>query len=67
MKKVENKLMDKNRRINLYSGHESNIVAILQALGIFKPHVPEYSSAVIFEFLQLDNKYYVKVKKYFKN
>lgn len=62
MKKVKDGSADKNRKINLYSGHGTNIVAILQTLGIFKPHVPEYSSAVILEFLELNHKYYVKVK-----
>lgn len=66
MRKVEDGTMEKNRRINLYSGHETNIAALLQTLGIFKPHVPEFSSAVILEFVQSswNKKYYVKVKKF---
>lgn len=63
MLKVEQGLMDKNRRINLYSGHETNIAAVLQSLGVYKPHVPEYTSAVILELVQtMDTKYYVQVK-----
>lgn len=41
--------LDPPRKLFLYGGHELNIAAVLQALGVFKPHVPRYSSAVIFE------------------
>ncbi|XP_014217453.1 venom acid phosphatase Acph-1-like isoform X2 [Copidosoma floridanum] len=54
----------KNRRIALYSGHETNVAAVLQALGIFEPHVPAYSSAVLFELHAINNEYYVKVVRY---
>lgn len=48
-------------KIYLYSGHESNIAAMLHALGVYRPHVPEYSSAVILELQQIEQEYYVKV------
>ena len=48
-------------KLFLYSCHETNIVATLASLNIFDLHVPEYSSAVIIELLQEDNKYFVKV------
>nr|XP_046492664.1 venom acid phosphatase Acph-1-like isoform X1 [Neodiprion pinetum] len=44
-----------------YGGHEYNLASILAALGVFKPHVPYYSSAVIFELSKIDDKYFVKV------
>ena len=50
-------------KMSLYSGHETNIAALSQTLGIFKPHVPEYSSAVIIELYERSSQYYVKVKK----
>lgn len=48
-------------KIYLYSGHETNIASLLHAFGVYKPHVPEYSSAIILELLELDKEYYVKV------
>ncbi|XP_046741603.1 venom acid phosphatase Acph-1-like [Diprion similis] len=44
-----------------YGGHEYNVAAILAALGVFEPHVPYYSSAVIFELSKIDDEYFVKV------
>ncbi|XP_076625630.1 venom acid phosphatase [Colletes latitarsis] len=52
------------RKIYLYSGHENVVSAILHALQVYRPHVPEYSSAVIMELHELDNKYYVKILHY---
>jgi len=51
-----------NTKIYLYSGHETNIATLLYAFNVYKPHVPEYSSAVILELLQQNNEYYVKVR-----
>jgi len=51
-----------NTKIYLYSGHETNIATLLYAFNVYKPHVPEYSSAVILELLQQNNQYYVKVR-----
>ncbi|XP_058801327.1 venom acid phosphatase Acph-1-like [Phymastichus coffea] len=52
------------RKINLYSGHETNVVALLQTLGVFKYHVPQYGSAVIVELHEIDNQYYMKIIYY---
>ena len=52
---------DQTRKIYLYSGHETNVAAVLQALGVYTPHVPEYSSAVFIELHEHNSKYYVKV------
>lgn len=51
------------RKIYLYSGHETNIAAVLHGFKVYNPHVPEYSSAVIVELHEIRNKYYVKVRK----
>lgn len=61
MKAVSSGSIDKKQKIMLYSAHDLNIVAVLNALGVFYPHIPKFSSAVIVE-LHLTNKvFYVKV------
>lgn len=52
------------RKLYLYSGHETNIAALLQALNLYKPHVPAYSSSVILELHEIDNDFFVKVLHY---
>ncbi|KOC59082.1 Venom acid phosphatase Acph-1 [Habropoda laboriosa] len=51
-------------KLRLFSGHESNVAAVLHALDVYYPHVPEYSSAVILELHQIENIYYIKVLNY---
>lgn len=51
-------------KIHLFSGHESNIAAVLYALGAYYPHVPEYSSAIILELYHLNNAYYIQLVYY---
>ncbi|XP_046837682.1 venom acid phosphatase Acph-1-like isoform X2 [Vespa crabro] len=68
-KMVEDMLAFKNgklikRKMNLYSGHETNIGSMLSVLNVYKPHIPKYSSAVILELLQSNQTYYVKVVHY---
>jgi len=58
---AQNPTATPNTKIYLYSGHETNIAGMLHAFGVYKPHVPEYSSAVILELQQIDQEYYVKV------
>ncbi|XP_025271241.1 venom acid phosphatase Acph-1-like [Camponotus floridanus] len=53
-----------NTKLYLYSGHEANIASILHAFKLYKPHVPEYSSAVILELLEQNKQYYVKFLYY---
>lgn len=57
--------MQDQKKMYLYSGHESNVAAVLNSLGVYQPHVPEYSSAVIIEMHYLNNTFYVKVLYYF--
>nr|XP_031828068.1 venom acid phosphatase Acph-1-like [Nomia melanderi]XP_031828078.1 venom acid phosphatase Acph-1-like [Nomia melanderi]XP_031828087.1 venom acid phosphatase Acph-1-like [Nomia melanderi]XP_031828093.1 venom acid phosphatase Acph-1-like [Nomia melanderi] len=52
------------RKIYLYSGHETNVAAVLFALGLYTPHVPGYSSAVILELHEIEDKFFVKVLHY---
>ncbi|KAJ8664800.1 hypothetical protein QAD02_006462, partial [Eretmocerus hayati] len=51
-------------KVNLYSGHETTIAALLATLGVYEPHVPQYTSAVIIEFYEQEFQYYVKVVYY---
>lgn len=57
--------LNDERKIYLYSGHESNIAGVLYALNVNYPHIPEYSSSVILELHQIDNEYYVQVRQSF--
>ncbi|KAK2581528.1 hypothetical protein KPH14_005186 [Odynerus spinipes] len=52
------------RQLNLYSAHQTSIGSMLNVLNVYKPHVPEYSSAVILELLRMNETYYVKVMYY---
>ncbi|KAK0159310.1 hypothetical protein PV328_010200 [Microctonus aethiopoides] len=61
---VQNKVKNE-RKINLFSAHESNVAALLSTLGVYEPHVPEYTSSIIIELLRDENdKYYVKLRYY---
>lgn len=53
-------------KIYLYSGHETNIASLLEAFGVYEPHVPEYSSAIIMELQEINQEYYVKVSVYYQ-
>ena len=61
MESVRSGSMDKNRKLMLYGAHDLNVVSVLKALGVFYPHVPKYSSAVIVELHLIDQAYYVQV------
>ncbi|EFN78070.1 venom acid phosphatase Acph-1 [Harpegnathos saltator] len=51
-------------KVYLYSGHESNIAALLHALRVYEPHVPEYSSAIFIELQKINSEFYVKIIYY---
>lgn len=48
-------------KLNLYSGHDINVLGLLSSLNLVEPHLPEFTSAVIVELLSFESKYYVKV------
>ncbi|KAF7991963.1 hypothetical protein HCN44_010764 [Aphidius gifuensis] len=52
------------KKLNLYSGDQKNVATLLNTLGVFTPHVPQFSSAVILELLSDCGEYYVKVRYY---
>lgn len=51
----------KKRKLNLFSAHDVNVASLLIALDIFGEEVPKYTSAVIIELHEKEEKYYVKV------
>lgn len=61
---AQNPTVAPNTKIYLYSGHETNVAGMLHAFNVYKPHVPEYSSAVILELQQIEQEYYVKLVYY---
>lgn len=51
------------RKIYLYSGHESTIGYMLDALGVQSEEViPPYGSAISLELRKLEDNYYIRVK-----
>lgn len=62
MLKASNKTLGYDKKVSLYSGHDKNIVALLQALDAYDLHFPEFGSALIFELLSQNDKYFVKVR-----
>lgn len=56
--------VNSDTKIYLYSGHETNIASLLQAFGVYEPHVPEYSSAIIMELQEINQEFYVKLLYY---
>ncbi|XP_015117677.1 venom acid phosphatase Acph-1 [Diachasma alloeum] len=51
-------------RMILLSGHEINLTSFLDALGVYQPHVPEYTSAIFVELLEDETEYYVSIWYY---
>lgn len=51
-----------NKKIFLYSGHESTLGYMLNALGVnYEAHVPPYGSAISFELRKSGDQYFIKV------
>lgn len=66
-RKVNGTLLPKQKKLYLYSGHENNVINVLAALNLFKPHVPKYSAGVVIELHYLPdvNTHAVKVSTYY--
>lgn len=60
--KMNGKLVPKDRKLYLYSGHDYNIVFSLAALKIFEPHLPPYACYIVFEFHKIGRQYGFKVR-----
>lgn len=50
--KRDNQLKPKDRKIFLYTGHDSTVVNILSAIGVWEQQLPVYGIMGIFELLQ---------------
>lgn len=59
--KVSNTIFPRDRKLMIYSGHESTVGLMLNAMKVGQPEIPNYGSAILFELRKLNNKYYIKV------
>lgn len=50
--KKDDVIKPKGRKIFLYTGHDSTVVNILHAIGVWEQQLPVYGIMAIFEFLQ---------------
>jgi len=51
----------KDRKLNLFSGHDTNVMSIMHALNIFYGNVPRYTSSIIIELHEKNGEFFVKV------
>ena len=54
-----------HHKINLFSAHDINVFGLLFALNISERYVPEFTSSVIMELHERNEKYFVKVRMSF--
>ncbi|KAG5332020.1 ACPH1 phosphatase, partial [Acromyrmex charruanus] len=53
-----------HRKINLFSAHDINVFGLLLALNVSEQHLPEFTSSVIIELHERNEKYFVKILHY---
>ena len=57
-----------DRKINIFSGHDMNVAALLSALQVNDDKYPQYTSAVIIElWVRNGDEYFVKVSIQFRS
>ena len=49
MKEKRNGTLSPDRNIWMYSGHDTTVAALLNAMGVFEPHIPPFAAAVMVE------------------
>lgn len=54
----------KDRKLNLFSGHDLNVAAIMHALNISYENVPRYTSSIMIELHEKNGEFFVKVIHY---
>ncbi|XP_025262796.1 venom acid phosphatase Acph-1-like isoform X2 [Camponotus floridanus] len=54
----------KDRKLNLFSGHDLNVAGIMYALNIFDEQVLRYTSSIMIELHEKNGKFFVKVVHY---
>lgn len=52
-------------KMNLFSGHDQTVVALLAVLSDYVPHVPKFSSSVMVELLRRNDSYFVQVNLFY--
>ncbi|KAK3925694.1 Lysosomal acid phosphatase [Frankliniella fusca] len=57
--------LEPNRKMYVYSAHDTTIANILSTLGLFERHCPPYTSTVLAELHKIKNSYYVSI--FYKN
>lgn len=55
MKLKQNGTMKPDIKLWIYSGHDSNIAALLNSLNVYNKKLPPYASSVIFELRKKKN------------
>jgi len=63
---VDGSLEPMDRKMFMYSGHDTTVAPILHTLGVFNPPVaPAYASMILFEVLERNQHFYIRMA--FKN
>lgn len=53
--------LDPDRKMYIYSAHDTTVANILNTLGVFHPHCPPYAATVLAELHQIKDVYYVGI------
>ncbi|XP_058796773.1 venom acid phosphatase Acph-1-like isoform X2 [Phymastichus coffea] len=65
MRQITENLQSANKKktpkVTLFSGHDKNIISLMQLLGVYDLHFPDFGSALLFELLSENQQYYVKI------
>lgn len=63
--KKKSGVLEPNRKMYIYSAHDTTIANILSTLGVFQRHCPPYASTVLAELRKIKDNYYVAI--FYKN
>ncbi|XP_031785202.1 venom acid phosphatase Acph-1-like [Nasonia vitripennis] len=61
---LEDRSSESKQKLHLYSVHENNVAAVLQALNIWTNSIPEYGSAIVFELHERSSPYFIRMLYY---
>ncbi|KAJ1528663.1 hypothetical protein ONE63_007057 [Megalurothrips usitatus] len=59
--KKRSSILDPDRKMFIYSAHDTTIANILSTLGVFQPHCPPYAATVLAELYKIKDLYYVAI------
>lgn len=59
--KANGVLTPQNRKLFLYSGHDTTIAWLFRAMIVFEPHFPPYGAYIVFELRRRERIYGLKV------